>query len=159
MVVPCRHHRDRAAEAVELDARIELLVARSQRRNIGAAGCARIAINIVADQQERLRFLGGDDVPEFHLAIFVDAAAESEARYYRVGGERGIGWSLGEFGRERCVICTQGFLSALRRGGGCGRLLSSCATGEQERSQRHSEGGEKVFHTPSIPVAVSRVKR
>ncbi len=35
-----------------------------------------IAIDIVADQQKRLRILRDDHVPEFHVAVFVDATAK-----------------------------------------------------------------------------------
>ena len=55
-----------------------------------------VAIDIVADQQKRLRILRGNHVPEFHIAVFVEATAECKTRDYGIGRKRWIGRCLGQ---------------------------------------------------------------
>ena len=164
MVVPCGHHRDATAEAVELDPAAKLLVARGQCRDVRAVGRPRVAIDIVANQQERLRLLRCDNVPEFHVAVFVDATAKGEARQDRVGGQSGIGRGLGNICSQRGIIGSQSLLCARRRdGGGRGQWLSGRATGEEQSGKGKKTGHDAILwrgrdDRPSLPATAIRVK-
>ena len=84
MVVPRRHHRYGSTETVKFDSAVQLFVACGKRRDVGAICRPCVTIDIVADQQKRLRFLRGNDIPEFHIAVFVDAAAKGKTCDHRI---------------------------------------------------------------------------
>lgn len=76
---------------------LRLAVTCGQSRYVGTVGRTRIAIDIVADQQKCLWFCH-NDIPEFHVAVFIDARPEGEARVMTLFEESaGLTGALGSF--------------------------------------------------------------
>ena len=98
MIIPRRHHRHAATETVELDATVQLSIACGQGRDIRAVCRPCVAIHIVTNQQKRLWLLRGDDVPEFHVAVFVHATAKGETCDHRIRRQSGVRGCLGQIG-------------------------------------------------------------